>query len=273
MCPWPMKSGQNAMFGSWSRSTSPMCPYVVRAGTPALRVSANRTDVPAVLGTCMKNRLRPHQPVEAWAIRCGSRISWNSSLVIIPSTIALDVAVPVQLVLQAAQLRGRGMPLQDPEVEHLGRGATAGHPSRGGTQRMPHSRTPSRICGRGHRPGAVASCAPSYGAGIYRMAGWAGARAECRPPGTRHDRHAPRQETEVPTIPHTTLTRLEVDALAASPVIVGHRRGGLFDRVICLLNVIRIANVFGAEPRFLWENGAIGDNAHHRYEDGFTAIL
>ena len=67
------------------------------------------------------------------------------------------------------------------------------------------------------------------------------------------------------TLPHTTLSQLEVDVLAAAPVLVGHRHDGMFNRLVCHLNVIRLARVFDAEPHFLWEVGTAGDNVGHGY--------
>jgi hypothetical protein len=65
----------------------------------------------------------------------------------------------------------------------------------------------------------------------------------------------------------------EVAAHVARGVIVGYRRDGLFNRMLCLLNVLRVSEVLGIEPRFLWEMGPSGDHIAHGQLEGPESVL
>lgn len=69
------------------------------------------------------------------------------------------------------------------------------------------------------------------------------------------------------------LTDAEAADLAAAEVIIGHRDDGLFSRVMCLLNVLRLSEVLGKQGVFLWDTADRGGNRIHGYTTPLSSFV
>lgn len=71
----------------------------------------------------------------------------------------------------------------------------------------------------------------------------------------------------------TVLGDAMVQRLVSAEVIVGFRKDGLFARILCLLNTIRLGDVLGKPAQYMWEELDASSPAPHGYDDGWRSIL
>lgn len=69
------------------------------------------------------------------------------------------------------------------------------------------------------------------------------------------------------------LTDAQAAQLAASDAIIGYRDDGLFSRVMCLLNVLRLSEVLGKPGVFLWDTAHRGGNRIHGYSAPLSSFV
>lgn len=69
------------------------------------------------------------------------------------------------------------------------------------------------------------------------------------------------------------LSEDEADQLASAEVLIGYRNDGLFSRLLCFVNVIRLSETLGKPGVFLWDARPLAGNARHGYEVSLTSVL
>lgn len=77
----------------------------------------------------------------------------------------------------------------------------------------------------------------------------------------------------VTAVPFLMLDDSEVSSLVRDGEILACRRDGLFGRLLCFVNALRLAEVLGCEMRFLWDTADRSGNRVHGYSASLTSIV